>query len=115
MSCHFLQLRSSAPGLPGPYLLENHAVYQYLRDLGATQLSIIMAIGGAKKRQWLADYALLAVDYEENEHSIAFACLQDDVLLLDCELHLQIDQALPRLKAGFATDENRALLTCAAR
>ncbi|KAF4957156.1 hypothetical protein FSARC_11365 [Fusarium sarcochroum] len=74
-----------------------------------------MAIGGTAKRRWLADYARLAIDYEENKHSIAFTSLQDDVFLLDCELHLQIDQTLPRLKAGLATEERRALLACAAR
>ncbi|GKU05313.1 unnamed protein product [Fusarium langsethiae] len=114
-ACHFLQLRSSAPGLPGPYLLENHAVYQYLHELGATQPNLIMAIGGAAKRRWLADHAHLSIHYGEHEHSIAFACLQDDVFLLDCELHLQTDRALPRLKAGVAIEESRALLTCAAR
>lgn len=115
MACHFLQLRSSAPGLPGPYLLENHAVYQFLHDLGATKPYLIMAIGGTSKRRWLADYAQLAIKYEENEHSVAFSCLQDNVFLLDCELHLQADQTLPRLKAGVSREESRALLTFAAR
>lgn len=78
--------------------------------MGATRPSLVVAIGGATKRQWLADYALVAVDYEKDEHSIAFTCLQDDVSLLDCELHLQVDQALPRLKAGLVAEESRVLL-----
>lgn len=115
MACHFLQLRSSAPGLPGPYLLENHAVYQYLHELGALEPNLIMAIGGSLKRRWLADHLNLATKYKEHEYSIAFACLQGSAFLLDCELHLQTQQALPRMKAGTPMAERMALLNSATR
>lgn len=110
MPKHFLQLRSSAPGLPGPYLLENLNAYRWFDNLGCTKPSLILAIGGAVKRQWLMQHAIVKTAYDEEEHSVSLVPVEDDAFLLDCELHLQLDQHLPRLKAGLTRRGAQPLL-----
>lgn len=95
----FLELQSNAPGLPGPYIVENLAPYKILDDLGAAKPKAILAIGGSCKSRFLTSNFF--VNHVHRDRSVGLTCLPDDTLLFDCELHLQDDddQGMPRFQA----------------
>ncbi|KAH7268721.1 hypothetical protein B0J15DRAFT_579026 [Fusarium solani] len=95
----FLELQSNAPGLPGPYLVENLAPYKILDDLGAAKPKAILAIGSSCKRRFVTSNFF--VNHGHRDWSVGLACQPDDTLLFDCELHLQDDddQGMPRFQA----------------
>ena len=92
-----LQLRSNAPGLPGPFLEENLAPYRLFDALGKKKLRVVLAIGDQVKSQCLMrTWSLLP----RKDRSVAIAALEDDSLLLDCSIHLQRDAEIPRVLGG---------------
>ncbi|RSL64912.1 hypothetical protein CEP53_003875 [Fusarium sp. AF-6] len=95
----FLELQSNAPGLPGPYLVENLAPYKILDDLGTAKPKSILAIGSSCKRRFVTSNFF--VNHGHRDWSVGLACQSDDTLLFDCELHLQDndDQGMPRFQA----------------
>ncbi|KAH7131187.1 hypothetical protein EDB81DRAFT_661041 [Dactylonectria macrodidyma] len=94
-----LQLRSNAPGLPGPYLQENLAPYQLLDAMGKASPRSILAIGGRAKSQYLAREFSTTIDHHETP-SVALASLDHKTIWLDCELH---SHQMPRIKAKSST------------
>ncbi|KAH7123410.1 hypothetical protein B0J13DRAFT_455740 [Dactylonectria estremocensis] len=90
-----LQLRSNAPGLPGPYLQENLAPYQLLDAMGKARPRSILAIGGRVKSQYLAREFSTTLDHHETP-SVALTSLDHKTIWLDCELHFH---QMPRIKA----------------
>ncbi|KAM7192215.1 hypothetical protein V8F33_008489 [Rhypophila sp. PSN 637] len=93
----WIDVRSGAPGLPGPYLYESLGPYEHLKKLGNRQPKIILAVGSCYKRQCLSDY--LAVSYSNiKTKAITFHALAErNMFLVDCELHERHE--LPRIKA----------------
>lgn len=108
MSAHFLRLRSSAPGLPGPYLVENRAAYQLLDALGDAEPSLVLAIGGKTKRRWLAQHMFPGLTSRGIEQTVAVGSPKENVLLFDCELHLLKDP--PRFKPNSDPGKSQAHL-----
>ncbi|KAF4448266.1 Patatin-like serine hydrolase [Fusarium austroafricanum] len=90
------ELQSSAPGMPGPYLVENLAPYRFFDQIGQSKPQIRLVIGGACKRQYMSS-AYLAQRYPK-EHGIAIAYGGDNTLILDGELHLKDVNDLPRFQ-----------------
>ncbi|KAH8650789.1 hypothetical protein BGZ61DRAFT_487712 [Ilyonectria robusta] len=90
-----LQLRSNAPGLPGPYLQENLAPYELLDAMGKARPRSILAIGGRVKSQYLAREFSTTLDHHETP-SVALTSLDHKTIWLDCELH---SHQMPRIKA----------------
>ncbi|KAI1841723.1 hypothetical protein JX265_013704 [Neoarthrinium moseri] len=88
----WLELRSGAPGLPGPFLLEHRHGYQVL-DGQAAQPRVVLAIGGKIKRRFMRR---LQFDSMEKHGGVSLR-RSHSVLLIDCEMH---DSRLPRVKAG---------------
>ncbi|KAK4119894.1 hypothetical protein N657DRAFT_580763 [Parathielavia appendiculata] len=97
-SCVWLDLRSGAPGLPGPYLCEFFSPYRYLDSLGNVCPTIILAVGGQNKRRYMSNH--LSVSYDDVEtNTITLRNLAlPHMLLVDGELHQRNE--LPRIKAG---------------
>ncbi|KAI8663491.1 RING-type domain-containing protein [Fusarium keratoplasticum] len=95
----FLELQSNAPGLPGPYLVENLAPYKILDDLGTAKPKAILAIGSSCKRRFVMSNFF--VNHGHRDWSVGLACQPDNTLIFDCELHLQDDdgQGMPRFQA----------------
>ncbi|KAM5342864.1 hypothetical protein ACJ41O_013830 [Fusarium nematophilum] len=94
----FLELQSNAPGLPGPYLVENLAPYQILDRMGTRKAKTVLAIGSHYKRQFLKSKCF--INNRQRDQSVGLACRPDGTLLLDCELHLQDDDdgGMPRFQ-----------------
>ncbi|SPJ78488.1 uncharacterized protein FTOL_06877 [Fusarium torulosum] len=90
------ELQSNAPGLPGPYLVENLAPYHIFDEMDQVKPKIILAIGGMCKRQYMSSSYL--VRGHPKEHCIAVADIGDDTLILDGELHLKDHDSLPRFQ-----------------
>lgn len=89
----WLELRSGAPGLDGPFLLEHPQAYQVL-DEQTERPDVFLAIGGKTKRRFLQ--RLRAGPSAEHD-GVVLEELLSSTVLLDCELH---DATLPRIKAG---------------
>lgn len=94
----WLDVRSGAPGLPGPYLYESLSPYEHLKKLGNLRPEIILAVGSHYKRQCLSDY--LTVSYSNiKTKAITFHALAErNMFLVDGELHERHE--LPRIKAA---------------
>ncbi|KAF4468234.1 Vitamin B6 biosynthesis [Fusarium albosuccineum] len=94
----FLELQSNAPGLPGPYLVENLAPYQILDGLGTMKPKTILAIGSRYKREFLASSYF--IENRQRDRSVGLARGSDGTLVFDCELHLQndSDKGMPRFQ-----------------
>ena len=89
-----LQLRSNAPGMPGPYLLENIAPYQVFDSLG--RFNSILAIGGQSKARHL-EISFSQTDGVERRNAVTLDQVGDDLILFDCELHSQPDTTILRV------------------
>lgn len=95
-SC-WLELRSNAPGLEGPYLQEYNAPYQHLNQIGDRVPQLVVVVGGCRKRQRLhAEFPATP----SNDEAVGTICLRPMVvggviMLADCELHLRHE--LPRI------------------
>lgn len=87
-----LHLRTRATG---PYLQENLNAYKILDQAGQEVLTVVMAIGGQTKRQFLA---VNSADYVMEDYSLSLSQWPswNNLFLLDCELHLQQSQEAPR-------------------
>ncbi|KAK2679058.1 hypothetical protein RAB80_004239 [Fusarium oxysporum f. sp. vasinfectum] len=90
------ELQSSAPGMPGPYLVENLASYRVLDKIGQKKPRMMLVLGGARKRQHISS-AYSVYGYPK-EHSVGIADVGDNTLALDGELHLQEHYHLPRFQ-----------------
>ncbi|EXL64472.1 hypothetical protein FOPG_19264 [Fusarium oxysporum f. sp. conglutinans race 2 54008] len=90
------ELQSSAPGMPGPYLVENLASYRVLDKIGQKKSRMMLVLGGARKRQHISS-AYSVYGYPK-EHSVGIADVGDNTLALDGELHLQKNYHLPRFQ-----------------
>lgn len=95
----WLDLRSGAPGLEGPFLLEYNAPYRYFDELAHQRPRVILAIGGQLKRKRLAEQLSIKTHVDE----FGTICLRplpkiQDAVLIDCELHLREDP--PRVLGG---------------
>ncbi|KAF4496655.1 Patatin-like serine hydrolase [Fusarium agapanthi] len=90
------ELQSSAPGMPGPYIVENLASYRILDKIGQRKPRTMLVLGGARKRQHISSaYSLYGYP---KVHSIGIADVGGNTLALDGELHLQKHDQLPRLQ-----------------
>lgn len=95
----WLDLKSGAPGLPGPYLQEFNAAYRHLDALAETPPRLILAIGGRVKRERLA--AISTQPYDEVQRGkICLRSLSQSrgLVAIDAELHLK--KELPRILGG---------------
>lgn len=90
------ELQSSAPGMPGPYLVENLASYRVLDKIGQKKPRMMLVLGGSRKRQHILS-AYSVYGYPK-EHSVGIADVGDNTLALDGELHLQEHYHLPRFQ-----------------
>ncbi|KAF4342952.1 patatin-like serine hydrolase [Fusarium beomiforme] len=90
------ELQSSAPGLPGPYLVENLASYRVLDKMGQKKPRVMLALGGVHKRQHMSS-TYFEYGYPK-EHSIGIAHVGHNTLVLDGELHLKEHNHLPRFQ-----------------
>ncbi|EGU73546.1 hypothetical protein FOXB_15943 [Fusarium oxysporum f. sp. conglutinans Fo5176] len=90
------ELQSSAPGMPGPYLVENLASYRVLDKIGQKKPRMMLVLGGSRKRQHISS-AYSVYGYPK-EHSVGIADVGDNTLALDGELHLQEHYHLPRFQ-----------------
>lgn len=88
-------LRSSAPGLPGPYLQENLAPYRIMDQMEAHNYNLALTIGGEAKRHFLARGGLPSDNF-----AISLRNAGPHSVLIDCELHMQPDGAMPRIAGG---------------
>ncbi|KAH6646832.1 hypothetical protein BKA67DRAFT_595054 [Truncatella angustata] len=88
----WLELRSGAPGLDGPFLLERRLGYQIF-DERAEQPDVFLAIGGKTKRRFLRR---LRAGPSVKHNGVIIEEILSSTILLDCELH---DSTLPRIKA----------------
>jgi hypothetical protein len=94
---NLLCLRSGAPGLPRRYLQENIAPYHVLDQMGNVRPLIILAIGGQAKRQLLP----LSRSNRADQFTVQLRrWLDSNKLILDCELHRQTDDNIPRIREG---------------
>ncbi|KAF5725129.1 patatin-like serine hydrolase [Fusarium mundagurra] len=90
------ELQSSAPGMPGPYIVENLACYHVLDKIGQKKPRTMLVLGGACKRQHISSaYSLYGYP---KVHSVGIADVGDNTLALDGELHLQKHDQLPRFQ-----------------
>ncbi|KAK8043717.1 hypothetical protein PG993_006147 [Apiospora rasikravindrae] len=87
MACQtWLELKSGAPGLGGPFLIESTGPYRYLNRSQKKSPGIIVAIGGAQKRRFL--YENFSLRYGDGSKSVRLAALPFTTdALLDCEIH----------------------------
>ncbi|KAK5997515.1 hypothetical protein PT974_02878 [Cladobotryum mycophilum] len=94
-----LQLRAGGSGLQGPYLQENLAPYKILDQMDIQKPTVIMAVGGQVKRNFLS---LFPIGYPTEKYTISLTPWpnQHRRLLLDCELHLQPDDGMSRILGG---------------
>lgn len=92
-SNNVLYIRSGAAGLPGPYLEENMAPYKILDQIGDTKPRIILFVQGHTKQSDGANDARgnrrFAVSLGRHGHN----------LVVTCDMHLQPDDAVPRIMA----------------
>lgn len=86
-----IQLRSSGPGLLGPFLEESMAPYRVLDENLHTPFQILLAIGGRQKASFFSHHIIA--------NSVSLWQLSDTCLVLDSELH-QSDGELPRILGG---------------
>lgn len=89
----WLELRSGAPGLDGPFLLEHPIAYQVL-DEQTERPDVFLAIGSKIKRRFLRR---LRSGPSIKHNGVTLEELLSSTVLLDCELQ---DASLPRIKAG---------------
>lgn len=93
----WLDLKSTAPGLPGPYLQEFNAAYRHLEDSSLACSKLIIIIGGDTKRRTLA--TSFSVNSQENVISLSLLDYPHALVAIDCELHLKKD-LLSRIQGG---------------
>ncbi|OAA71740.1 hypothetical protein LEL_08975 [Akanthomyces lecanii RCEF 1005] len=86
-----IQLRSSGPGLMGPFLEESMAPYRVLDENSQTSFRILLVIGGKQKANFFGHHIIAK--------SISLWQLSDTCLVLDSELH-HSDGGLPRILGG---------------
>ena len=92
MNSLWLQFRSNAPGLPGPFLQEHRDAYQICH--GARQMA--MTIGLPARRSPSPCKATPLVD--DAQHGIWLRRLDHSTVIADCDLHL--DMGPGRVRAG---------------
>ncbi|KAK7954381.1 hypothetical protein PG988_015075 [Apiospora saccharicola] len=87
MACQtWLELKSGAPGLGGPFLIESTGPYRYLNRSQKNSPGIIVAIGGAQKRRFLSEN--FSLRYGDGSKSVRLTALPFTTdALLDCEIH----------------------------
>ncbi|SCO03560.1 uncharacterized protein FFB20_12753 [Fusarium fujikuroi] len=90
------ELQSSAPGMPGPYLVENLASYRVLDKMGQRKPRMMLVLGGTRKRQDIS--SAYSVHGYPKEYSVGIADIGNNTLALDGELHLQGHYHLPRFQ-----------------
>lgn len=103
MSLHTLiELKASAPGLPGPYLQENLAPYRAIDILETNRLQVVTVIGGLQKRTTILRYFGLSRQ-SAAEYSVALGPQpgNSNTMFLDCELHLQPDSSIKKINGGY--------------
>lgn len=93
-SNNVLYIRSGAAGLPGPYLEENMAPYEILDQIGDAKPRIILFVQGHTKRSDGANddargNRRFAVSLRRHGHN----------LVVTCDMHLQPNNAVPRIIA----------------
>jgi len=90
-----LQLKSNAPGLPGPYIQENLGPYRILDEAKLDDCTVVLAIGGRAKRR-LVPLGMAPQD----AYAVSLRKLGGRILVLDCEMHLQPGTKIPRIIGG---------------
>ncbi|EFY96524.2 hypothetical protein MAA_08021 [Metarhizium robertsii ARSEF 23] len=91
-----LHIRSSAAGLPGPYLQENMAPYEILDKIGEAKPRTILLIQGHTER---GDGFKGAMRFPYRKFAIALQ-RQGSNLVVMCNMHQQPGNAIPRIIAG---------------
>ena len=95
-SSDLLCIRSSAPGLPGPYLQENLAPYKILDQIGGAKPRFILVLqGNIEGHRFFNDTRQLS----SGKFGVRL-CRQGRTVLVRCEMHKQPDDAVPRIIAG---------------
>lgn len=85
----WLQLRSGAPGLGGPFLREKHSPYELLDRLDTQHLQLITAIGDQQKNRFLEKHlSIRATPPKFKDIKLRSLALDHICLVADCELHL---------------------------
>jgi hypothetical protein len=97
-----IELKASAPGLPGPYLQENLAPYREIDALETNKLQVMTVIGGLQKRKTILRYFGLSRQ-SAAEYSVALGPRpgNSNIIFLDCELHLQPDSSMKKINGGY--------------
>lgn len=94
----WIELRSGAPGLDGPFLQEFRSPYQLFRASNWRKPRVITVIGGKVKRQHFTDCYLKPPVEEE----LGKICLRQhrtqEILFIDCEMHT--NSKISRLMGG---------------
>ncbi|KAJ6440926.1 2-oxoacid dehydrogenases acyltransferase [Purpureocillium lavendulum] len=90
-----LQLKSNAPGLPGPYLQENLGPYRIMDEVELDKCTVVLAIGGRAKRRQVR-----LGTTPPGTYAVSLQKLGGNILVLDCELHLQPEAKVPRIMGG---------------
>ncbi|KAF5136445.1 hypothetical protein E5D57_000207 [Metarhizium anisopliae] len=91
-----LHIRSSAAGLPGPYLQENMAPYEILDKIGEAKPRTILLIQGHTEQ---GDSLKGAMRFPYRKFAIALQ-RQGSNLVVMCDMHKQPGNAIPRIIAG---------------
>lgn len=92
----WLDLRSGAPGLPGPYLQEFNAPYEQFDGIADHFPHVVVVIGGKSKSRRVANS--LGMHQTQRDTVSLRLWKEHKVLLVDSELHLK--SHLPRILAG---------------
>ncbi|KAI1325799.1 hypothetical protein F5Y16DRAFT_400981 [Xylariaceae sp. FL0255] len=96
----WLELRSGAPGLNGPFLQEDLSAFRNFDRFAESELRFLVAIGDQQKARFLEDVFYLPRPPVNSADRIRLRCLPvaDPCVLADCELHRS--QQLQRVKAA---------------
>lgn len=94
----WLELRSGAPGLDGPFIQEFRSPYQLLQYITWRNSPVIMVIGGKVKRQHFTDCYVQSPVEEESGKICLRRHRTRNVLVIDCEMH--VDSRISRVLGG---------------
>ena len=91
-----LSLKTSAPGLPGPFLEENLASYARLEALEDARVKAVFVLGLEKKDDCLKKYRI----QPKNSHSVDIHSANSHLLFFDAKIHLQPIGGIGRIAGG---------------